>query len=445
MIYALLQHLCRPLSSSTLINDLRAIQKRECRGKGRRPSTIRQEQSSFSWHSHKMQRLLLLTAICIVLLSSCSLGISQEVKPPAPAAVTTGPVSQPSETPLATVMASNQTTAVASPTLSPTYTATPETVAQFHNLRFAGSGYGLPQARFATGTEEIFAIWEYVGLSGEDRMERVWTRNGAEWLVREEVWDVTNYGSAGTIRDVSVYDFEGGGLEPGSYQLTLYLNGVYQAQAAFQIQDELNLASSTETQRAWVQDGNILMLDAWDGSQRELVRANEIVELLWLPDAQHLLYVDQRAQPDPSGPPWPQHALWLLDTETADQHQLGTFDENLHRIGLLPGSRYIRTLPGSDFGDACFIDRRLVFVELDENYQRVALHDLHEFESELTGKPYWFFPEDEGKGISDHEYEVSLTAFCLTADMGASSEDLALIGRYRLDLELGTAVKISFP
>jgi len=256
---------------------------------------------------------------------------------------------------------------------------------------------------------------------------------------------VTHCGSIGTIRDVSVFDFEGSGLEPGSYQLTLHLNGVYQAHAAFQIQEETTLASSTETQVAWVQDGDILMLDAWDGSQRELARANEIVELLWLPDARHLLYVDRQLQPDPNGPPWPQHALWLVDTETTDQHQLGTFDENLHRIGLLPGAGYIRTLPGSDFGDACFMDRRLVFVELDGNYQRVALHDLQEFDSVLAQKPYWFFPEDEGKVISDHEYEVRLTAFCLTAEMGVSEEDLALIGHYRLDLELGTAIKVGDP
>ena len=338
-----------------------------------------------------------------------------------------------------------ETTAVASPTPFATNTSTPSSPAQFNNLRFASAGNGLPQAIFAHGIEEVFAIWEYADLSDEDVMRRVWTKNGAEWLVREDPWDAAIYGSMGTIRDVSVFDFEGSGLEYGSYQLTLYLNGDYQAHATFQIEEESALASSTETQVAWVQGGNILMLDAWYGSQRELARANEIVELLWLPDARHVLYVDRQLRPDSSGPPWPLHALWLVDTETGDQHQLSTFNENLHRIGLLPSARYIRTLPGSDFGDACFMDRRLVFVELDDNYQRVALHDLQEFDSLLAHKPYWFFPEDEGKGISDHEYEVSLTAFCLTAEMGASEEDLALIGRYRLDLELGTAIKVGNP
>ena len=339
--------------------------------------------------------------------------------------------------------AASTRTAAVSPTPFAADTLTPSSRVQLSNLRFASSGYGLPQSIFAPGTEEIFAIWEFANLSGEDVIRRVWNKNGFQWLVREDGWDVASYGSTGTIRDVSVFDFEGSGLEPGSYQLTLYLNEVAQAQAAFQILKERTLASSTETQVAWVQDGNILMLDAFDGSQRELARANEIVELLWLPDARHVLYVDRQARPDPNGPPWPQHTLWLVDTETGDQHQLSTFDENVHRIGLLPGARYIRALPGSDFADACLMDRRLVFVELDENYQRVALHDFQEFDSVLVEKPYQFFPEDEGKWISDHEYEVNVTAYCLTSEMGSSEEDLALPGRYRFNLETMTAVKVS--
>jgi hypothetical protein len=186
-----------------------------------------------------------------------------------------------------------------------------------------------------------------------------------------------------------------------------------------------------------VQDDNILMLDAWDGSQRELARGNKIVELLWLPDVRHLLYVDEKAA-DSDGLPWPQHAIWIVDTDTAVTYQLSTFDENLHRIALLPGARFIRTLPGSDFDDACFMDRGLSFVELDENYERVALHNFRDFAGIPSDEQHWFFPEDEGKWASDHEYEVNLSAYCLAAD----SE---WIGRYRLDLEVGTAVKLDEP
>ena len=390
---------------------------------------------------------MLLTIISL-LLSACSLGISQDFPPPTAAVVIPTPILQSNLAPSPTAPSLAEPTAVA--TVTPVLdnnqdnpqTTAPDSSAQFHNLYFASTNNGLPQGTYIGGTEEVFAIWDYTDLSAEDVIRRVWTKNDEEWLVREEAWDVVRYGSSGMMRDISVYDFEGSGLEPGFYHLTLYLNGIYQVQASFQIRTETTLATSTETQVAHVQEGYILMLDAWDGSQRELARATKIVELLWLPDARHLLYVDQQPQADPNGPPWPQHAVWLVDTETAESHQISTYDENLHRISLLPGARYLRTMPGSDFGDACFMDRGLVFVELDEDYQRVALHNFHDFEGVPIDQDYWFFPEDAGKWFSDHEYDVNLTAYCMSAEMGTSEEDLALIGRYRMDLEAGTAIKI---
>ena len=396
-----------------------------------------------------MKSLTLLTFITL-LLSACSLGVSQEFQSPTPALVIPTAVIQPSDIASPTATNLTEATAVAitptpflTPPPQPTATAVTPSLAQFRNLRFASTGNGWPQVVFDNGTEEVFAIWDYTDLTEQDVVTRLWRKNGEGWLVREEVWDVATYGNNGTVSDISVYDFEGNGLEPGLYELVLYVNGTMQASANFQIQAEANLATSTEAQVAWVQEGHILMLDAWDGSQRELARideANEIVELLWLPDARHLLYVDQQAA-DPTGPPWPKHALWIVDTETAVSQQLSTFDENLHRIALLPNAHYIRTLPGSDFGDACFMDRGLVFVELDENYGRVDLHDFRNFDGVPTDEGYWFFPEDAGKWVSDHEYEVNLTAYCLSPEM-SSEEDLGLLGRYRLDVGLGTAVKV---
>ena len=394
-----------------------------------------------------MKRIILLILLNTLLLSACSVGVSQEFEAPTPIVVVPTAVAQQSEDVLPVATESLMETAVP---ITPTpYAANENTsAAQFDNLHFAASGIGLSQGLFAGGTEEVFAIWDYTDLSDTDVVRRVWLKDGVEWLVREEAWDVATYGSSGTRRDISVYDFEGSGLESGSYQLVLYVNDVYQTEATFQIGDGQNLATSleasTETELAWVQDGRILMLDTSDGSQRELAQVaetHEIVELVWLPDARHLLYVEQQpAQLD--GPPWPHHALWLVDTETAVTRQLSSYAENLHRIAVLPDAHYIRTIAGSDFGDACFIDRQLIFMELDANYERLTLHNLRDLEGELTDKPYWFYPEDAGKWISDRGYEVSVSAFCLAADMGASEEDLALIGRYRLDLEAGTAVKI---
>ena len=327
-------------------------------------------------------------------------------------------------------------------------TAVPPTLAsanpQFSNLQFRQTPSALTQTVFDGGTEEVFAAWTYVNLSSSDVVRRVWTKNGAAWLEREEIWDVATYGSLGTINDISIYDFEGSGLEPGRYQLTLYLNDVYQTEAPFEVKTAVSatdLATSTETQLAWVDEQNILMLDAWDGTQRELARANKIVELLWLSDGQHLLYVDQKEETDPNAPPWPKHALWIINTENGEQWQLGSYEENLRRISLMPGNRFIVTIPGSDYGDACGMDRSLSFVALDDRYQRIALHNMRDFAG-ISTDLYGFFPEEMGKWVSDHEYDVSLTAYCMSPEMGTSEEDMALIGQYRFDLNALTAVKI---
>ena len=389
-----------------------------------------------------MKRLLLIV-MGSWLLSAC-LGVSEEfVLPTAEAVVDETAVAEivPTEEIVEVATAVNPLTRT--PQSDIVATITPYIVPQFSNLRFMVADGASAQTQFAPGTEEVFAVWDYVNLSEDDILRREWTKNGEPWLEREEAWDVNRYGSSGTRSDISVYDFEGAGLEPAVYRLTLYLNGLYQTEAAFEIvlADEPDtLAASTETQVAWVREGKYLMLDAWDGNHRQLAEANHIVELLWLPDARHLLYVDRRDETDPAAAPWPKHALWLVDTETNEQWQLGTYEENLHRIGLMPEARFIYTTAGSDFADACFMDRQLIFVALDENYQRVAVHNMHDFEGIPTQKGYWVFPELDGKWASDHEFDVNITAFCLSE---TSEEDMGLIGRYRLNLETLTAVQLS--
>jgi hypothetical protein len=399
-----------------------------------------------------MKRLLLI-AMGIWLLSAC-IGVSEEIVLPTveqvvvPTAVAEVAATEEivvTEEIVEVATAVNLLTRTPPSNIVPT--VTPYIVPQFSNLHFMVADGASAQTQFAPGTEEVFAVWDYVNLSEDDILRREWTKDGELWLEREETWDVNSYGSSGTRSDISVYDFEGAGLEPAVYRLTLYLNGLYQTEAAFEVvlADEPDtLSTSTETQVAWVRENKYLMLDAWDGSQRQLAEANHIVELLWLPDARHLLYVDRRDETDPTAAPWPKHALWLVDTETSEQWQLSTYEENLHRIGFMPEARFIYTIAGSDFADACGMDRSLVFVALDENYQRVAVHDLHEFEGIPTDRGYWVFPELEGnKWVSDHEFDVNITAFCLSEEMGVSEEDRALIGRYRLNLETLTAVQLS--
>ncbi|MCB8986342.1 MAG: hypothetical protein H6661_01140 [Ardenticatenaceae bacterium] len=117
------------------------------------------------------------------------------------------------------------------PTAKIVETAVPDTTL-FTNLRFAASPNNPPQEAFPVGTAEVFALWDFAGMVNGDRVQRVWRRDGVNWLNRDEAWTA---GPSGVVTDVSVYDRGLGGLEPGNYELELYVNGVLEAYGQFVI------------------------------------------------------------------------------------------------------------------------------------------------------------------------------------------------------------------
>lgn len=119
------------------------------------------------------------------------------------------------------------------PTAIPTKAAARVPSSGFSRLRFALTADGPTQSDFPAGTEEIYALWDYAGMSPSDTVRRIWFRDDQIWLTREEGWDWGEYGSEGTMRDISVYDNEGSGLPPATYRLQLYVNNELHAEGMF--------------------------------------------------------------------------------------------------------------------------------------------------------------------------------------------------------------------
>lgn len=105
----------------------------------------------------------------------------------------------------------------------------------FNNLHFTAYANGPTQTSFPAGTDQVYASWNYSNMGVTDVVKREWTLNGEVWQTREDSWDYFHYGPAGVVTDVSIYNFEGGGLASGSYTITVYLNGEQQLQGAFTI------------------------------------------------------------------------------------------------------------------------------------------------------------------------------------------------------------------
>ena len=103
----------------------------------------------------------------------------------------------------------------------------------FSDLRFALTADGAAEGVFPAGTVEVYALWDYMGMSPTDNIRRIWFRDDQIWLTREEGWDWGEYGGEGTMRDISVYDNEGSGLASATYRLQLYVNDELQQEATF--------------------------------------------------------------------------------------------------------------------------------------------------------------------------------------------------------------------
>ena len=155
--------------------------------------------------------------------------VSSPIQPSSTSPAATSIINQP----LPTVITLTGTPMPANPQqVSPT----PEPVYYFSNLRFATGPDREPRVSFPAGTEEVFAIWEFTGLSTADRIRRIWFRDDQIWLVREELWDTGRYGTTGSVLDISVYDNEGSGLPPATYRLQLYVNDALQQEASFVVE-----------------------------------------------------------------------------------------------------------------------------------------------------------------------------------------------------------------
>ncbi len=187
-----------------------------------------------------------LALAAMIFITGCSLAMTPSSESsPSPTAVrnvlATRKIIVPSPVPLTVTAVSAPTsapTALPAPTetihIAPTGSSAPSSD-NFCCLYFAAGPYGQATDTFPAGTEIIYAIWDYKALSPGDRIRRIWIRDGLIWLPRVETWDWDKYGASGTVRDLSIFDFEGTGLRSATYQLQLYLNDELQEEGTFVI------------------------------------------------------------------------------------------------------------------------------------------------------------------------------------------------------------------
>jgi hypothetical protein len=399
--------------------------------------------------------LICMAALTNAGCSTLQAGIEQTPGPNLPLTATTIAL-QTANSRLATIIATTHTPTLspspATSTPTPTLTTTPE-IPRFKSVQFTTQpGSVTPRRFYAAGTQRIYAVWDYENMKTGIVVKRVWKRDGVDWVVREETWDVLKYGSNGTIRDISVFD-DDSGLEAGTYSLTLSIDGVVQAG-----EDEIfkgvsggfwvlptdangTFPSPDKSYTAFIRFAGLLMIEKPDGNISEMASAEEIGGIAWFPDNHHLLYVerDRSNQVAPEGDLGIRHALWLLELQTGQSSLISPISENKYSPVISPDGKYIALLTGSTYLEGCQASPTLVFLELDNQLRRVADYTIDDFTGfTQTDKPgsivYPAEPISPGNWHDSHTFLIPLKWSCLPKD---ESPD----GIYLLDMDDKTAIR----
>ncbi len=298
-----------------------------------------------------------------------------------------------------------------------------------------------PQQAFPAGTKQVYAMWSYANMRDGLTVRQEWVLDGGILQSQVEPWDYARYGASGVFRDASISDMDNG-LPPGTYQLRLYIDGQEQTvqedpvSSAFTISLPLDVPAQTAPDGSRVAlveaPGTLLIQDA-SGRREPVLTATEISSLAWFPDSVNLLYGVRESSglPLDAGPISVAQSLWVMNVVTGEAHQIASAADNMHDPRIAPDGRYVAVIGGTGYADACFVDRTLWVLQLDDQNQLIYTY----YQLDFDGLP------DAGSAyVVDLFKWESESAF--TVSLGWVCNDQGLDGVYRLDLSSRTAERV---
>ena len=318
----------------------------------------------------------------------------------------------------ASATSASQPTAPSQPTTPPQTGEPIFTALVFNDQPSAATSKGL----FPTGTEEIWAIWNYANMRQGMIVKRVWIKDDEVWLEREEPWDFAKYGESGTVTDISIYDRDQG-LAEGSYLLQLFIDGNQQNVGEHGIPGFVIASTADQEfpgdgdQVAIVRDLGTLILTDANGQEKVLAQELEIISVQWFPDNKRILYVALDRSMAPLGPTleW-KWRLWVIVLATGEKYPLSEESEKLHDPALSPQGDIIALVKGTGYGDAGFVDSELVFMYLDASFKRNTTKSFTEFQGIPAGSEDGVYPvqfgisEFPGEWAGIAEFDAGLAA-----------------------------------
>jgi len=381
-----------------------------------------------------MKKIFIFLLIVVFLISGCSFNV--DVMTPAPEQIDATPSTNSIASPIATISATAE--------LPPVGFTPASSNPVFYNASVSLDQSGAPaRIAFPTGTKQVFAVWHYHNMRSGLTIKREWYLNGEPWLFREDPWDFGKYGAVGVMPDISIYDLDAG-LPSGLYELRVYINNVIQpigvntpgGPETFLIFEILRDAFTTDVASPNSQwsvgvsfDNRLVIRDA-TGAPTEIFAGREIPYVAWLPDSQHVLFVDRDRSGQVSNlSVGIRDELWIADILSREVTSLYQSETTLGSTGGLypsPNGKYIAGIAGSGFGDACFLDSQVIFFEMAGDYKSVKVIKQEQFSGIPSGADKVVYPVAVGTWESNTQYRVALNGTCDT--------DPSLMGLYLFDL-----------
>ena len=397
-----------------------------------------------------MKKLFAFLLLFSFLASGCTFNV--DVLTPASPVTDSGPsqltpyATQNPTSPVATIAATAETTAT---TPIPTFSSP-----TFYGLFFmADPGISQDGMIFPGGIKRVFAVWNYLNMRPGMNVKREWYLNGQLWLTREETWDFAKYGENGTIQDVSIYDFDHG-LPAGIYELRLYIdnviqyivasdNGVPEPKARFDIRSkeeaQAGFASPDFQWQVEVFGEQRIVLEDKTGNPTTIYTAREVPYLSWFADSRHFLFIDRDRSGQKSGTTIGiRDDLWLVDVPSGKLHLLYKSDTSFAGIGgpvASPNGRYIASLEGSGFADACSVDTRLIFFELSSDFDTATVIKQQAFSGLPASNEGLIYPAEQGYWQNGNAYLVTLDGTC--------NSDRSKLGSYTFNMVNHVATQAS--
>ena len=381
----------------------------------------------------------------ILLISGCTFNVTVLTPEPLqPILIPTQSATTESASPAATI------SATPAPSLTPAPTTT---YPVFFNARMGASPDDPNHPTyFPAGTKAVYAIWDYQNMREGLMIRREWYWNGQPWITREEAWNFQKYGANGTIRDITIFDNETG-LNSGVYQLRLYIDRVLQPIGpeiytpvkpwiTFNIgTDEKYAGYTSPDYRSAVEvfDERRIVLQTSGGISKKIFTAREIPYVSWFPDGSHFLFVDRdRSEQEFGTNLGIRDDLWMVEVPSGTLQLLYKNDTSFAgRLGpvVSPTGRYIASLEGSGFGDACLVDSQLIFIELASDLRSMRVIRQAEFSGFPAFDEGFIYPVEDGTWQNDNVYLITLDGTC--------NSDKSRLGPYLFKLGERTAALTS--